>query len=303
MDSEGAVDWPDIPMDVIDYVRSVFGEANRRTTERLLNMPNIREAALDDGLVESIIPRSAPCRLGSGSVVRMEVHNVGGGRHFRRWEVADIAVLVCVFRSGRPIAQKIGVLQAKRLYPKNGEVEVEDAIDYMYGMNRFIQTDPTMRLNPLESIFEFDDECTYAQLKAGTKQVKVIEEFNQVRGEVAHYLFYNPPTVPSTVEYPVESYREVEEVTLGCRVYSAKDVREVLSGLREGVAPTLGAMEAAKPSSNWVVEHWAANLLLSCSVGVRLVDGEEGQQLRSMLTRRTGPIGAAIQVSIILPGG
>ena len=295
-------EWPQIPMDVIEYVRSVFGEANRRTAERLLNTPNIRETALDDGLVESIIPRSAPRKLASGSVVEMEVHNVGGGRHFGRWEVADIAVLARVVRSGRVIAKKIGVLQAKRLYPTNGEVEAEDTVDYLYGMNRFIETDSTMQIRTLETRFEFNEDCRYEGLRAGSQQAKAIDKFNQVDGEVAYYLFYNPPAVPSTIEYPVESYREVDEVALGCRVYGAGDVNGVLSVMKKGMAPTLGALERAKPVSNWQVEAWAADLLLSCVVGRRILGGRE-ELLRRMFTRRTGPIGAAIQVSITLPGG
>ncbi len=52
--------WPHIPDDAVDWFRAVFAEANRRVTERLLNVPNMRETALDDGLIEAIIPYSPP---------------------------------------------------------------------------------------------------------------------------------------------------------------------------------------------------------------------------------------------------
>ena len=295
-------EWPEIPMDVVEWIRSVFGEANRRTAERLVNFPNIHEVALDDSLVDSIVPDSAPHALDSGSVVKMEVHNIGGLRQYRRWEVADIGVLARVYRSGRLLAQKIGVLQAKRLYPKNRDVEEEDAVDFLYGMNRFVLVDPTTRLNILETTYEFDVECTYAQLKAGSNQAKAINQFNREGGETVYYLFYNPPVVPSRIEYPVRSRRKVDKVELGCRVYSTRDVNLVLSRLRDGTTPTLGALERAGPSSNWHVETWAADLLLGCSVGQRITEGNE-QRLERILLRRTGPIGAAILVSIDLPEG
>ena len=296
------IEWPEIPVDVVKWIRSVFGEANRRTVERLVNVPNIREGALDDSLVESIVPDSAPRVLDSGSVVKMEVHNIGGLRQYQRWEVADIGVLARVYRSGRLLAQKIGVLQAKRLYPRNLDVEQDDAVDFLYGMNRFILADSATRLNVLETTYEFDQECTYAQLRARSEQVQAIDRFNREGGETVYYLFYNPPAVPSRIEYPIRSRHRVDEVDLGCRVYSTHDVNLVLSGLGDGVAPTLGALERAGPSSNWYIETWAADLLLSCSVGKRIVDGDE-QRLQRMLVRRTGPIGAAILVSIGLPDG
>ena len=72
--------WPEIPDDVVTYFPAVFVEANRNATERLVNVPNIRETALYDGLVEALIPNSPPRQLPSGAVVEMNVHNIGGLR-------------------------------------------------------------------------------------------------------------------------------------------------------------------------------------------------------------------------------
>lgn len=58
-------EWPAIPEDVVAWFRSVFGEANRRVCERLINVPNIRETSLDDGLIEALIPDTAPTLLPS----------------------------------------------------------------------------------------------------------------------------------------------------------------------------------------------------------------------------------------------
>lgn len=73
----------------------------------------------------------------------MDIHNIGGLRRFQRWEVADIAIVVFVIRSKRVIAQKIGLLQSKRLYPTNNDVDGEDLVGFQYGLNAFLRPDPS----------------------------------------------------------------------------------------------------------------------------------------------------------------
>lgn len=63
--------WPRIPDDVVVWFRATFERANRRVCERLANLPNIRETSLDDGLIETLIPDSAPRLMPSGAIVRM----------------------------------------------------------------------------------------------------------------------------------------------------------------------------------------------------------------------------------------
>jgi hypothetical protein len=110
--------WPTLPGDVIDFFRSAFEKANNHVTDRLLNVPNIREVSLDDTLIDALIPFSPARRLPSGAVVAMDIHNIGGLRRLGHWETADISVIVFVYRHTQLIAQKIGLLQSKRLYPR-----------------------------------------------------------------------------------------------------------------------------------------------------------------------------------------
>src|SRR2546425_9621777 len=118
--------WPVIPKDALEHFRTAFAEANRVATERIVNVPNIRETSLDDALVDALIPFSPPRRLQSGAVVEMNIHNIGGLRRLYRWETADIAVLVFIYRGRQMVAQKIGMLQTKRLFPKNNDVLDDD---------------------------------------------------------------------------------------------------------------------------------------------------------------------------------
>jgi hypothetical protein len=89
-----------------------------------------------------------------------------------------------------------------------------------------------------------------------------------------------------------------DETPLGCRVLKAGDIHQVLSKLKKGNAPTLGGVGA---SNGWPLEMWAADLLLTCQVGQEFDDARDAD-VRYFLERRSGPIGAALAVSITLPG-
>src|SRR5437870_2948973 len=130
--------WPTIPQDVVDWLTIAFEEANRQVTERLVNVPNIREPSLDDGLIDALIPLSPPRLLPSGAVVEMQIHNIGGLRRLGRWETADISVFIHVYNRTRAIAQKVGFLQSKRLYPTSNDVDDDDPLSFRLGMNAFI---------------------------------------------------------------------------------------------------------------------------------------------------------------------
>lgn len=293
-------EWPIIPDDAVDWFRIAFSEANRVTTERLDNVPNIRETTLDDTLIDALIDYSAPRQLGSGAIVRMEIHNIGGLRRVSRWETADIAVLVSVHRGGGLVAQKIGLLQSKRLYPERGHVDDEDAFEFQLGMNRFLYPEPKLALSSLRTSFRFSRRSRYQALTKSTDQIDQIARFNSRLSDAIYYLFFNPSAVPLAVEYPLTARRRIDTPTLGCRVYKAATIEEAVNRLRGTQGPMLQTLEAAGQSSNWRLEHWAADLLLKCKVGARL-DSNSFELADSILYRRSGPIGAAVSASIHLP--
>jgi hypothetical protein len=296
-----ATAWPVIPKDAIEHFRTAFAEANRVSTERIGTVPNIRETTLDDTLVDALIPFSPPKLLKSGAVVEMDIHNIGGLRRLHKWETADIAIIVFIYRRKRMIAQKIGMLQTKRLFPKNNDVVDDDPEGFRYGMNAFLNRDARSPLAVLNREFVFDQSCIYGSLSAGSDQVGTINQLNQRLGESIFYMFYNPSTVPMTVRYPVGSKRSVSNVKLGCRVVSSPEVHSVLDGIKKGESPTLKAITDGGAASNWRLEEWVADHLLVCKVGQRF-DESMHDKVNMLLERRTGPIGAAIAVSIALPG-
>jgi hypothetical protein len=127
-----------------------------------------------------------------------------------------------------------------------------------------------------------------------------MDELNRRFGESVFYMFYNPSVVPATIRYPVKSKRVVTQVKLGSRVFFSKEVHAVLGALKNGQNPTLKAIVEGGAASKWRLEEWVADHLLTCKIGQRF-DETTQDKIASLLERRTGPIGAAIAVSIALP--
>jgi hypothetical protein len=298
-------------LDVVNWFRGVFAEANRGVSERLVNVPNIRETSLDDGLIEALIPESAPHLLPSGAVVRMDTHNIGGLRRSggwpaweyverRRWETADIAILVFVFRGEKLIAKKIGLLQSKRLFPENRDVEEDDEVDFRLGMNRFIRREGRQAVGTLHRSFVFNENCIYGAIQSASDQMRRIDDLNERFGQTVYYLLYNPNVLPLTIDYPLRKRTKVEQVEVGCIVADAKCVHEACIGSDTVTSPTFALIKSAAAGRNWPLEVWAADLLLTCKVGQQFDDSRDSD-VRYFLERRSGPIGAALAASIILP--
>jgi len=267
----------------------------------LLNVPNAREPSLDDTFIQALVPVSAPTLMASGAIVKMDIHNIGGLRRVARWEVADIGIVVFIIRAGKIIARKLALLQAKRLYPRNLAVDEDDPVGFMHGFNALLRKDPSPVSMALARRFEFNPNNRYAEVKAGSEQQETIEAFVRRSGNTVDYLLYNPPKVPDTIQYPKVSRHVLSQAPpLGCRVVSLAAMKNALSKLRKGRAPTFLQMADEAVDGGWRVEEWAADMLLTCKVG-RQYEASDENVILPIIERRTGPIGAAIAINIELP--
>lgn len=86
---------------------------------------------------------------------------------------------------------------------------------------------------------------------------------------------------------------------LGCRVCLATEVHAILGTLEKGHSPTLQMIVNGSVTSNWRLEGWVADLVLACKAGQQFDDSKRDVG-SSLLERRSGPIGAAIAVSVAL---
>lgn len=293
--------WSAIPPDAIAWFRDVFADVNRHVSETLVNVPAIRETSLDDVVVTELTRHTAPTRLPSHTVVRMDIHNIGGLRQFHQWEIADIGILVFVIHRGQIVGRKIALLQAKRLYPKNLDVDVDDLVNFRYGMNRFLRIEESPTSMLVTRKFDFDEDCIYGALKADSDQQKAIQEFEKGFGRSVFYLLYNPPLLPVSVSYPLAQYQVLDRPPdLGARVIPADDMHKCLASLNKNASPTfLQACQVGPEPGGWRLEIWAAELILTCQQG-RIYSSPDEISVRNLLERRTGPIAAVIALSIEL---
>ena len=293
--------WPEIPNDVVDYVRMVVRYASDQVTERISNQPNVRETSLDDALVDSIARFAAPKRLPSNTIVKIDIHNIGGLRQWGRWELADIAFVVHVSSGGSPLAQKIGLLQSKRLYPENLDVDADDPVRFLYGLNGLLEP-PELATPPLPpTTYKFTENSIYGAISPNDDQLERIHEFHEKFGESIFYLLYHPHEVPFEHTLPATSYHSISFPPLGPRVVRSHAIESVLHDTSESRrTPSFKDIRASSGQDNWRLEIWAAEFLLRCKVG-RQYSSEDQELITRLVRRRTGPIGAAIRINVALP--
>ncbi len=293
--------WPNVPGDVSDWIRAIMRASNDDVTERLVNQPNVREPSLDDALINKMSQFAAPKALPSGAVVMLEVHNIGGLRQFDKWELADIAFVVHISIKGKPLDQKIGLLQSKRLYPENYDVDVDDPISFQQGLNGLIEPHSGNTLSKLQRKFEFLDTSQYGAISCPDDQLDRIEKFHKKFGEAIYYLLYNPSEVPFEVSLPATTYQVVNFPPEGARIVRTESISQAIAEIgKSSKGPSIGGIKKIAGDDYWRLENWVADLLLQCKVG-RQYDADDKELIERLIYRRSGPIGAAIKINIDLP--
>ena len=225
---------PIIPEDAIDFIRSAFAQANRRATNTLARQPSMHEEGLDFQLIAALDEIGSRVLPGSGAAVEIETHWLGGRRHFdfwdnRRWEIADIAVLIVVRRLGALLARKVALLQSKRLYSKEIPVHELELADFRIGIGRLFDRTETVPTITASRAFEFSNESVYGALTVGGDQIERIRAYEASRGIPVYYNLYNPPKMPYRGEVPLRSLPAFDATPeLGCRVMSAGDIHAAI---------------------------------------------------------------------------
>ncbi len=291
------------PTDVTEWIRKVFRECNERITEKLSNNPNLPEESLDLTWIEHLSQYASPVTLSSSWTIKIETHYLGGLRHFYSWEIADIGVLIFFRRAGLLERSKVALLQSKRLYPSSNTVQEEDKIDYEIGFARIADPESLQRSVAIQAEFEFDEACRYGALLANSDQVKAIADYQKNNKTPVYYQFYNPWRTPFTQRIPLSQFKRPSgKLALGTRIIPAPDVHRLLSAFVEGQKPTLSDLKSLMPKTpfGWALEHFVADLLLGCLEGSIFKDISE-ERIQTLFYRRSGPISAAIAISIEEP--
>lgn len=292
----------DIPPEVIEWVRSVFAECNSATTEKLSMNPAMQEEWLDHTWIDRMTKFSSAQTVGPGWTVRINAHFVGGMRHFDRWEIADIGVLVHMKLAPGERKSKVALLQSKRLYPSGRPIREESRSDYLTGMARLADPEDDALSIAFATEFNFSSGSRYEAITKDSDQVAVIARYEQEQSLRVYYQLYNPWTVPFTQRIPLAGYEPATgSPALGVRIVPAGKLHAVLteSATRH---PSLGELEqlGAVPAFGWRLEDFMCDEVLACREGDQYQDLND-QRIQSLFFRRTGAIAAAIAITIESP--
>jgi hypothetical protein len=301
-----------IPSEVVNWIREVFSSVNQRVSSKLTRFPTTHETSLDMSLIEEVSEHSAPVRFSSGWLVRLETHYLGGGRYWGRWEIADIGILI-VFRNAGVVQQtKIALLQSKRLYPVESQTTAEDhEVDYVLGFGRLLPAEQEYKSSVKERSFSFVADSRYRALEYRSGQYDAILKYGSETAVPVHYLFYNPSRMPVAATYPVEANLRIphnESERIGARVISAQMLDERLQSqnLKKDDNPAFHNIfteACAVTSPPWPLEYFVADLVLGCKEGhIAGVNPMEDEALFTVFNRRSGPISAAIAITIDTAG-
>lgn len=295
----------DLPPDVVEWIREVFREGNERVSSKLSNNPNLPEESLDLSWIEHLSQHSAPVTLASNWTVQIETHFLGGMRHWYRWEIADIGLLLFAQFGGGKTLNKTALLQSKRLYPEVGGVEKETLSDYEIGFARLADPEVLARPINLDQEFTFGEGSKYGAVKSGSEQVDHIGEYQNKTGLKVYYQLYNPWTVPFQQRIPLRGIEQPSDpLSHGVRIVPAETLHTLLASKPERYSPTLadvGNIGGAPDGLGWRLENFIADEWLGCREG-NAFDSATDLPIQGLFYRRGGAISAAISIRVQAPG-
>jgi hypothetical protein len=288
-----------IPSAVRSWLHDVFRGCNERITAKLCNQPNAPEQTFDLTWIEYLSQFASPVVLGEW-IAKIETHYLGGLRQFYGWEVADIGVLLFVKLGGVVSRKKVALLQSKRLYPTNMRVTEETRADYEIGLARLADAEDLDQSISAPTEFKFTHNSKYGAIVPGSKQVAMIETYQTENKLKVYYQLYNPWHVPFTQRLPLTQYAApVDDLKLGVRIVPAASVHKILGG-NKASRPRLKELDGAEgvPMNwGWPLEVFISDQLLDCREGDAFGSVNDAR-IQNLFYRRTGPISAAVAITI-----
>ena len=283
---------------------------NGRVTGKLDRIPTTHETSLDMSFIQALSQQSAPVRMPSGHLVRIDVHFLGGGRHFDLWEVADIGVMVIYREGDNRVRTKVALLQSKRLYPIEQDFDENTPLDYMMGFRRLHESDEDFLRVSNSRRFSRLKGSRYAAMRVGDEQWKAIKGYEQRWAIPVYYNLYHPSSISWRVTFPVDSNarKKPGDVKVGCRVLPASHVREALAKKANGYTPSYGdlndsaacAIQRDGVGPGWRPQEFFADELQICNTGYVAGSWSDGG-LNAVFTQRGAPVSAAITITVSAP--
>jgi hypothetical protein len=295
-----------LPEDVRITLNRIFSDCNSTVSRQISIFPNTHEETLDQLLVTHLAQMQGPIKFGSGWVMRLDAHFIGGGRHYRTWEVADIGLMVVFRRKGKIVRSKIAFLQSKRLYASTQKFKAIDPY-YRMGMGRLLVTDDEHQELVERKTIKFSESCRYKAIQTNDDQYNAMERFSSAHDVEIFYLFYNPIEVPWAIESPVEELPKIQSNHVGCRVVPRQILDQGLKSRARNYSPTYAEvksittekLEGTDTSAGWRWEYFVNELFVACKKG-KIDDSPNFEVLLNLMNQKSSPISSAISISFDL---
>lgn len=225
--------------------------------------------------------------------------------HYIPQDVVDVLKL----RRGTELTRtKLALFQSKRLYPNEQAIDEAEMEHYAIGFARLFVGSPFAEDASAPRSFQFLPDSTYPMILAGDAQVERIAQYGSSRNVPVHYLLYNPATLPWAQSHPLPATVHLpDDNDVGCRVVDSSSIRNALLTLANGDSPSYdkvrSTLSATHPQplaqAGWRLEDFIERVV-TCQEGYR-ADSQYDDGLEYVFNRRSGPIAAAIGVTITAP--
>ena len=300
-----------VPEPILDWIRDVFAQVSHRSAATLSRIPTTYETTLDHSIIAHLAGFAAPFKFQSDWIVTLDTHYLGGGGYWGKWEIADIGFLVIFRRNAKILGSKIALLQSKRLYPD----EIENAtdmhpIDYFVGFGRLFSSHGEYSALVKQRVFHFSPSSKYRALEYQEEQYRAILQYGRDHGIPVHYLLYNPLDIPSTAVLPAKAELTGDQTNarVACRVIKAEtlDIKLGKTSLKRSRHPSFTQIAGHPEQFDgdfWTLHNFVADRVIGCEEGyIAGMNPTQDEGLLQVFNRRSGPISAAISITIDAPG-
>ena len=296
-----------LPNDVKQFLLQRFSECNKFLSLQLSTFPNLHEESLDQFFVSHLAQMQGPIKFGSNWTLRIDAHFIGGGRHYRTWEVADIGLMVIFRKNGRITQSKLTFLQSKKLYANTLKFKPYDPY-FRAGMGRLLVTDDEHRELIEPKLLKYSEKSKYKALQMGSEQQQAMSSFSKRFNIKLHYLLYNPSTIPWEIKSPVEEIPVINENKVGCRIITKQLIDNELKKKSPKYSPTFKDMKdlfkdeslLKENEAGWRMEHFISDLFIEGNEGL-IDDSPNFGTMLDLLSQKSSPISSALSITFDIP--
>ena len=298
-------DRPDLilPEDVKEFLLRLFSECNNRISLQLSTFPNAHEESLDLLFISHFAQMQGAIKFGSKWTLRFDAHFIGGGRHYRTWEVADIGLMVIFRKNGKITRSKLTFLQSKKLYANTLKYQPIDPY-YRSGMGRLLVTDDEHRELIEPKLLKYSENSKYKALKMKSEQQEAMSSFSTRYNIKLQYLLYNPSLIPWEIKSPVEEIPVFEKNKVGCRVVSKKLLDKIINREKQNYSPSYKDIKELcenkltdnDSKAGWRLENFINDLFIDGNEGL-VDDSPNFETMINLLSQKSSPISSALSIT------